>query len=123
MSGHPPRLVLGLLGILAACALIAVGCGDDGDSTTTDVSAAERIDRAVESCTTQAQDLPDAAASAVKSACSTVGENAKQALSQGGKQAEKALSQAAETCKSTVSQLPDGEAQSALRDLCAAIES
>jgi hypothetical protein len=122
MSGHP-RLVLGLLGILAACALIPVGCGDDDDSTTTDASAEERIDRAVESCTTNAQDLPDAAASALESACSTVGKNAKQALSQGGEQAEEALSQAAETCMSTVSQLPDGEAQDALSDLCAAIES
>jgi len=132
MSGSVQRLIAGSLA-LAASGLIAAGCGDDesttGDSTSATTSsstasggsAEERIDAAVEKCTTTAQDLGDAAAAGLSAACKTVGDNAKQALSEGGEQAEQALAQAAESCKSAVAQLPEGDAQDALTDLCGAI--
>jgi hypothetical protein len=120
---------------LAICGLIAAGCGDD-DSTTADStatttsstastggSAGQRIDAAVEACTAKAQDLSDAAAAGLKAACTTVGDTTTQALAAGGDQVEEALAQAAESCKSAVSQLPAGDAQAALTDLCAAIEA
>jgi hypothetical protein len=123
------RWIAGSLGILGACALISVGCGggDDTASTTaTDSSvdtAQQRIDAAVESCTTNAQQLGDAAGAALEAACTTVGANVKQALSEGGEQVDQALSQAADSCNSAVAQLPAGEAQAALTELCDAISS
>ena len=54
-------------------------------------------------------------------ACTSVGDSAKKALSEGGEQVDQALSQAADSCKSAVTQLPAGEAQAALTDLCDAI--
>ena len=116
---------------LFVCALIAAGCGDDDETassteaatttTASDASAADKIDAAVESCKTKAQELPEAAAAGLQTACATVGENAKQALAQGGEQVDQALSQAADSCKSAVAQLPAGDAQAALTDLCEAI--
>jgi hypothetical protein len=122
---------------LAACGLIAIGCGDD-ESTTTDAastttsstassdasaSAEQRIDAAVGKCTAEAQNLGEAAASGLEAACTTVGDNVKQALAAGGDQVEAALAQTADSCKSAVSGLPAGDAQDALTALCAAIEA
>jgi hypothetical protein len=110
---------------LLACGLIAVGCGDDDSttagSTSSASSAEESIDNAVDSCTSKAQDLGSAAAAGLEAACKAAGDSAKQALESGGEQAKQALAQAAESCKNTVAQLPAGEAQDALTDLCAAI--
>ena len=75
----------------------------------------------MKSCSTTAQDLPEAAGAAFAAACTTVGDNAKQALGEGGDQVDQALSQAADSCKSAVTQLPAGDAQAALTDLCDAI--
>jgi hypothetical protein len=134
MTTRTQNVVAGLMA-LVACGLIAAGCGDDesttADSTSTttsstasgDASAEERIDAAVESCTAEAQDLGEAAASGLQAACTTVGDNAKQALAAGGDQVEQGLAQAADSCKTAVSQLPAGDAQAALTDLCAAIEA
>ena len=134
MSGHLQRVIAASMA-LAACGLIAVGCGDDDSTTadsasdttssaaTSDASAEERIDAAVKSCSDKAQELGEAAASGLEAACATVGENTKQALSEGGEQAEQALAQAADSCKQTAAELPAGEAQDALTDLCGAIEA
>ena len=129
MRGHRLYVIAGLAALFA-CALIAAGCGDD-DSTsastetstsTSDGSASEKVDAAVKSCTdTAAQIQPEAAGSALAAACTTVGDNAKQALSEGGDQVDQALAKVADSCKSSVAQLPDGDAQSALSDLCDAI--
>ena len=129
MRGHRLYAIAGLAALFA-CALIAAGCGDD-DSTsastetttsTSDGSASEKIDAAVKSCSdTAGQIQPEAAGSALAAACTTVGDNAKQALSEGGDQVDQALAQVAASCKSSVGQLPDGDAQSALSDLCDAI--
>jgi hypothetical protein len=122
--------------VLAVCGLIAAGCGDDdsttGDSSSTtattsstasDTPAADSVDQAVEACTKTAQEMGDAAAAGLETACTTVGDNVKAALAQGGAQAEQALQQTADSCKQAVSGLPAGEAQDALTDLCAAIEA
>ena len=129
MRGHRLYAIAGLAALFA-CALIAAGCGDD-DSTsasteattsTSDGSASEKVDAAVKSCSdTAGQIQPEAAGSALAAACTTVGDNAKQALSEGGDQVDQALAQVASSCKSSVGQLPDGDAQSALSDLCDAI--
>ena len=117
---------------LLACALPIAGCGGDDDETTaaatttstsSDASAQERIDTAVQSCSDQAQQLGGAAGTALASACTSVGNEAKQALSTGGEQVEQALSEAASSCESTVGQLPEGQAQDALSSLCEAIKS
>ena len=78
---------------------------------------------AVKSCGKKAQGLPEAAGAALQAACTTVGDNANQVLSEGGAQVDQALSQAADSCKSAVKQLPAGEAQAALTNLCDAISS
>jgi hypothetical protein len=128
MHGHNLRLIAVPLGILAACALIAAGCGDDDDESTTtttgtvEASAQKSVDAAVKSCTDAAQELGEAARSGLEAACTTVGDNAEQALSSAGDQTDEALAQAADDCRTTVSQLPEGEAQAALTDLCGAIE-
>src|ERR1044072_264513 len=121
------------LAALFACALIAAGCGGDDETTTSteaatttttsDASGADKIDAAVASCNTKAQELSEAAAAGLQAACTSVGNTAKQALAQGGEQVDQGLSQAADSCKRAVEQLPAGEAQSALTDLCDAISS
>jgi hypothetical protein len=131
MHGHL-RLIAAPLGILAACALIAAGCGDDESTTSTsstttttgtvEGSAQESVDAAVKSCTDAAQELDEAARNGLVAACNTVGDNAEQALSSAGDQTDEALAKAADDCRTTVSQLPAGEAQAALTDLCGAIE-
>jgi len=111
---------------LFVCALIAAGCGDDDETTTTTSageSAQQSIDAAVQSCSDQAQQLGGSAGTAVETACTSVGETAKQALSAGGEQVQQALSQAESSCKSAVGQLPSGQAQDALSNLCDAIAS
>ena len=132
MRGHRWYAIPALTALFV-CALIAAGCGGDDETTTSseaatttttsDAGAEEKIDAAVESCSTKAQELSEAAAAGLQAACTTVGDNAKQALAQGGEQVDQALSQAADSCKSAVAQLPAGEAQAALTDLCDAISS
>jgi hypothetical protein len=129
MRGQNLRLIVVPLGILAACVLIAAGCGDDASTSSTatttgtvEGSAQESVDAAVTSCTDAAQDLGEAARSGLEAACTTVGDNAAQALSSAGDQTDEALAQAADQCRTAVSQLPAGEAQAALTDLCGAIE-
>ena len=132
MRGHRWYAVPALTALFV-CALIAAGCGDDDETTTSPEAttttttsagnAADKIDAAVKSCGTKAQELPEAASAALQAACTTVGDNAKQALAQGGEQADQALSQAADSCKSEVAKLPAGDAQAALTDLYDAISS
>ena len=125
MRGHNLRLIALPLGILVGCALIAAGCGDDESTTTTgtvEESAQESVDAAVQSCTDAAQELREAARAGLEAACTTVGDSAAQALSSAGDQTDEALAQAADSCRDSVSQLPAGEAQAALTDLCGAIE-
>lgn len=118
------RLMAGALA-LAMCALIAAGCGDDESTSTATTQAGseaeQSIDDAVASCKSKAQDLGEAVGAGLEAACTTVGENAKQALQEGGDQVKEGLAQAEASCKSAVGQLPAGEAQSALEDLCGAI--
>jgi hypothetical protein len=112
---------------LFACALIAAGCGGDDDETTTtttpEASAEQRVDAAVKSCSDEAQQLGGTAGTALKGACTSVGDTAKQALSTGGEDVKQALSKAERSCKSAVGQLPSGQAQDALTKLCNAIAS
>jgi len=138
MNRTVPRWLLASLGVLAACALIAVGCGDDDDggssgsssdepsteqsSGESDQSAEERITAAVEKCRQKAEGLtPPAAASALEAGCTTFGTSVSQALAQGGEAVESAIAQSAEQCSAAVAQLPPGEAQDALTELCDAI--
>jgi hypothetical protein len=118
------RLTAGALA-LAACGLIAAGCGDD-DSTSSDTtsggsSAEQSIDSAVASCKSTAQDLNQAVGAGLEAACTSVGDSAKKALQEGGEQAQQALSQAEDSCKQSVAQVPKGQAQEALNRLCEAI--
>jgi hypothetical protein len=76
----------------------------------------------VKSCTDAAQQLGDAASAGLEAACNSVGDSAEQALSSAGDQTDEALAQAADSCRDSVSQLPAGDAQAALTDLCSAIE-
>jgi hypothetical protein len=133
MRGHRSLVAAGLIALLA-CALLAAGCGSDdstgasstssSSSTGADGSASDKIDAAVASCNTASQDVqPAAVGSALGAACTTIGDSAKQALSEGGDQVDQALAQVADSCSTAVSQLPAGEAQSALTDLCDAIKS
>ena len=112
---------------LFACALIAAGCGDDDDETTTTTSAGESakqtVDQAITSCSDQAQQLGGAAGTALEGACTAVGTEAKQAIDAGGENVKQALSKAEKSCKSAVAQLPSGQAQDALTQLCDAISS
>jgi hypothetical protein len=114
---------------LLVCALLIAGCGGDDETTTTTTStspgasAQANIDTAVQSCSDQAQQLGGAAGTALASACTSVGNEAKQAVSTGGEQAQQALTQAASSCESAVGQLPAGQAQNALSSLCDAIKS
>ena len=118
--------VLAVLAMAATFAL-AAGCGDDDAETTTTTSAEENaeqtVDAAVKSCSDEAQQLGGAAGTALGSACTSVGNTAKQAVSKGGKEADKALKNAETSCKSAVGQLPSGQAQDALTQLCNAIAS
>jgi hypothetical protein len=118
------RLSAGVLA-LAACGLIAVGCGDDSSTSTTssstDASAPDKIDAAVDSCVSKAQDLGGAAGSTLSTACTSIGETVKQALSAGGDQVDAALAQASKNCDTVISQLPEGDAQDALSEMCDAI--
>jgi len=132
MRGHRWYTIAAVTALFV-CALIAAVCGGDDETTTSGeaatttttsgASSTDKIDAAVESCNTKAQELSDAAAAGLQAACTSVGNTAKQALAQGGEQVDQALSQAADSCKSSVAQLPAGEAQSALTDLCNAISS
>jgi hypothetical protein len=123
-----------ILALTAICALGfgAVGCGDDDSTTassTTSTSgdttlgenAPASVDEAVASCNDEAQQLGGAAGTALSGACTAVGDSAKQAISAGGEDAAQALSKAAESCKENVAQLPSGQAQDVLTQLCEAV--
>ena len=71
----------------------------------------------------EAQQLGGAAGTALEGACTAVGTEANQAISEGGENVEQALSKAEKSCKSAVNQVPAGQAQDALSQLCDAISS
>ena len=125
MREHHFHAGVGLIAVFA-CGLITVGCGDD-ESTSTSTSAGENatqsVDAAVKSCTDEAQQLGGVAGTALDGACTSVGAAANQALTTAGASAQQALAQAASSCKSSVGQLPKGQAQDALTQLCDAIEA
>jgi hypothetical protein len=115
------------LGLLAACALIAAGCGGGDDSTSATTSAttssessdaAQRIDAFSQSCTEKSQQLGGDAGFALAAACSTVSDAAKQALASGSAQVDQALAQAEDSCQAAVDQLKSEQAKSTLSDLC-----
>jgi len=121
MRGHRSYATAALTALVVG-ALIAAGCG--GDETTTAAtggSAKQNVDAAVTSCTDAAQQLGGAAGTALGSACTSVGNTAKQVLNTGGEDVEQALSDAAGSCKNEVGQLPSGQAQDALSNLCDAM--
>jgi hypothetical protein len=124
MNGSIARLV-GVLALLATCGLVAVGCGDDDSGSSgggSDESSAEqRIDDAVETCTSEAQQLGDTVGAALEAACTTVGTSVKQALSRGGEAVDDGLGRTADSCRAGVQLLPAGKAQDALSGLCDAI--
>ena len=123
MEGHRFSAITALTALFV-CALIAAGCGDDDETTTTPSageSAQQSIDAAVQSCSDQAQQLGGSVGTALESACTSVGDAAKQALSSSGEQVQQALSQAETSCKSAVGQIPAGQAQDALSQLCDAV--
>ncbi len=121
------RLAIVGLAALFACALIAAGCGDDETTTSTSTSTSaeesskQTVDAAVKSCSDTAQQLGGVAGTALGGACTSVGAAANQALSTAGENVDEALSKAASSCKSAVGQLPTGQAQDALKQLCDAI--
>jgi hypothetical protein len=110
---------------LVVCALIAVGCGGGSDTTATSTSgtadAQQKVDSAVNSCNQKAQQLGGTAAATLEGACKLVGASAQQALQEGGAAAKQALSQTTSSCRSAVAQLPSGQAQDSLSELCDAI--
>lgn len=125
MNGNR-RTIVPLAAILA-CALIAAGCGDGDETTSTGTTtgggtgAEQAIDSAIASCKDTAGQLGGVAGTALEGACTSVGQSAKQAASSGSEQVQQALSSAADSCRSTVNQLPSGQAQKALGKLCDAI--
>jgi gas vesicle protein len=126
VSNRIRPLASGAAAVLAV-ALIAAGCGDDDESTTTTDTSAEEsveqtVDSAVDSCTDAAQGLDGAAASAAEAACKQIGDAFKQDLSAAGDDVDKAISEAAKTCKQEVNKLPSGGAQDTLSSLCESIE-
>ncbi len=120
------RLAFATAAVLAF-GLIAAGCGDDSESTTTGTSAEQSVeqtvDSAVDSCTDAARNLEGAAASAAEAACEQVGNALRQDLNAAGDDVDKAISEAAKTCEQEVGKLPSGGAQDALSSLCDSIES
>ena len=127
MRGHTFYAAVGLIA-LSLCALTAIGCGDDettstSTSTSAGESATQSVDEAVKSCTDEAQQLGGVAGTALDGACTSVGTAANQALTAAGANAQQALTQAASSCKSSVAQVPKGQAQDALSQLCDAIEA
>ena len=106
MRGHPLATVA-ILTAVFAIASTAAGCGDDETTTT--------------SSTSEAQQLAGVAGTALEGACTSVGDAATQAIDAGGENVEQALSQAAKSCRSAVGELPAGQAQDALSQLCTAI--
>ena len=81
----------------------------------------QSVETAVASCNDEAQQLGGVAGPALEGACTSVGKAATQAIDAGGENAEQALSQAAKSCRSAVGELPAGQAQDALSQLCTAI--
>ena len=70
------------------------------------------------SCTDEAQQLGGAAGTALEGACTAVGTEANQAIDAGGENVGQALSTAESPARR---QLPSGQAQDALTQLCDAI--
>ncbi len=120
---------LGFVGLTAlfVCALVAAGCGssnnDKSTSTSASASATAKVDSAVQSCTTQADQLGGAVGAGLKTTCTTAGTTAKQAISSGSSNVKQALSQAATSCNASVAKVPAGQAKTALTNLCQAIAS
>lgn len=127
MRRTPLHRVSLLLLVAGICGLLVAGCGSDDDSGTSGgesgQSAQERVDLAIDDCTTKAQDLGGGAGSALEAACTTIGANVKQTLETGGENVDQALSTISSSCRSGVEQLPAGKAQDALSSLCDAIGS
>jgi hypothetical protein len=116
------------LAAVSVVAFTAVGCGDDDTtaaSTTTSIGedATQSVNAAVASCNDEAQQLGGVAGTALQGACTAVGDTATQAISAGGENVAQALSQAAETCRKSVADLPAGQAQNALSQLCDAVDA
>ena len=127
MKGHRFYAIAALTALFV-CALIAAGCGDDNDESTTTTSAGENakqtVDAAVTSCTDEARRLGGAAGTALGGACAAVGTEAKQAIDAGGENIESRPSQRRRSparARSTSS--PPGRLQDALTQLCDAIAS
>ena len=109
---------------LVVCALLAAGCGDNDETTSTTSalkSEQQSVDAAIKSCNDEAKQLGGAAGTALASACTSVGNSATQVFNAGGEDVDQALSDAAGSCKNEVGQLPSGQAQDALSQLCDAM--
>ena len=111
---------------LFACALIAAGCGDE-DETTTTTSVGENsqqaVDEAVASCADAAEQIGGTAGTNLERACAYVGAAAKQALSGASENVSQGLSSAVRNCRNALDQLPSGQAQDALSQFCDAVAS
>ena len=125
MRPAPRFFGMATVAALFVCALIAAGCGGDDETTSTSVgeNAQQTVGQAVNSCTDEAQQLGGVAGTALDGACTEVGTEANQAITEGGENVEQELSKAENTCTSSVSQLPAGQAQDALTQLCDAISA
>lgn len=118
-----------LLASTAVVALgsIAIGCGGDdngngnGNGSSAEQSAEQKVDSAVHSCHQDAEQLPGAAGSAAKAACTTVGDTTKSDLKDAGGDVNKALSEASSSCKQEAQKLPAGQARSTVSSLCDSI--
>ena len=120
MRGHRPYATAALV----VCALLAAGCGDNNETTSTTSavkSEQQSVDAAIKSCNDEAKQLGGAAGTALASACTSVGNTATQVFNAGGEDVDQALSDAAGSCKNQVGQLPSGQAQNALSNLCDAM--
>ena len=84
-------------------------------------SEQQSVDAAIASCKDEAQQLGGAAGTALGSACTSVGNTATQVFNAGGEDVDQALSDAAGSCSNEVGQLPSGQAQNALSNLCDAM--
>ena len=112
------------LAALFVCALIAAGCGDE-DETTTTISVGENaqqtVDEAAASCTDAAQQLVDTVGTKLEGACTYLAGAAKQVLSNASENVSQGFSGVARSCRNAVGQLPSGQAQDALSQFCDAV--
>ncbi len=111
---------------LFVCALIAAGCGDEDETTTTTSvgeNAQQTVDEALASCTDAAQQIGGTAGTKVEGACTYLASAAKQVLSGASENVSEGLSGVAKNCRKAVDQLPSGQAQDALSQFCDAVAS